>query len=731
MASRLRKFGVTAAGIAMGAALSTYALQHKDTPQYQVQMEEMQRVRRKRTLPPRSEQIRALQSGEEYDVLIIGGGATGAGCALDAVTRGLKTALVEADDFASGTSSRSTKLIHGGVRYLQKAILGLDIEQYRMVKEALHERASMLRSAPHLTRPLPIMLPVYTWWQIPYFWVGIKAYDFVAGDRNVKSSYYLSRSDALELFPMLRGDKLCGAIVYYDGQQDDARMNLAIALTAARHGASITNHVEVLELLKKKGDDGKDVLCGAKVRDNMSKKEWTIKAKCVINATGPFTDSIRKMDNPTVKEICCPSSGVHIVLPGYYSPQQMGLLDPDTSDGRVIFFLPWLNGTIAGTTDSPCDVTRTPTPTEDEIQFILSEIKNYLNKDVDVRRGDVLSAWSGIRPLVSDPNKEDTQSLARNHIVHVSDSKLVTIAGGKWTTFRAMAEHTIDAAIKACNLKPERGCVTDGLWIEGAQGWTPTMYIRLVQDLGLEVEVAKHLAISYGDRAFAVAKLATLTGKRWPIIGKKLHPEFPYIDAEVRYGIREYACTCVDMISRRLRLSFLNVQAAIEALPMIADIMAEELKWSKDEKERQIKACEHFLQTQMGHQANRTLKEKVPINLSKQEVDMYVKRFETIDKEKKGYVSITDIKRAMKSFGDAEVSGEELHDILKEIDTNMNGQVELEEYLQMMSAIKSGFVSHSRFAAVAEQEEIRKEQERLRKQITIERSGATSQRKSN
>jgi glycerol-3-phosphate dehydrogenase len=333
---------------------------------------------------------------------------------------------------------------------------------------------------------------------------------------------------------MLRGDRLKGAIVYYDGQQDDARMNLAIALTAARHGAAIANHVEVTELLKKKDASGKDVLCGAKVKDTITNKEWIINAKCIINATGPFTDSIRKMDNPTVKEICCPSSGVHIVLPGYYSPQQMGLLDPATSDGRVIFFLPWLNGTIAGTTDLPCDITRSPNPTEDEIQFILKEIKNYLNKDVDVRRGDVLSAWSGIRPLVSDPNKEDTQSLARNHIVHVSPSKLVTIAGGKWTTYRAMAEHTLDAAIKACDLKPQRPCVTDGLWIEGAQGWTPTMYIRLVQDLGLECEVAQHLAISYGDRAFAVAKMAQMTGKRWPVIGKKLHPEFPYIDAEVR-----------------------------------------------------------------------------------------------------------------------------------------------------------------------------------------------------
>ncbi|XP_062563725.1 glycerol-3-phosphate dehydrogenase, mitochondrial isoform X2 [Armigeres subalbatus] len=723
MASRLRKFGVTAAGVALGAALSTYALKSSDISPHHVQMEEMQRIRRKRTLPSRAEQVKALQSGEEFDVLIIGGGATGAGCALDAVTRGLKTALVEADDFASGTSSKSTKLIHGGVRYLQKAILGLDIEQYRMVKEALHERASMLRSAPHLTRPLPIMLPVYTWWQIPYFWVGIKAYDFVAGDRNVKSSYYLSREDALELFPMLRGDTLRGAIVYYDGQQDDARMCLAISLTAARHGASITNHVEVLELLKKKNQAGKDVCCGAKVRDNITKKEWTINAKCVINATGPFTDSIRKMDNPTVKSICCPSSGVHIVLPGFYSPPQMGLLDPDTSDGRVIFFLPWLNGTIAGTTDAPCDVTHNPSPSEDEIQFILSEIKSYLNKDVDVRRGDVLSAWSGIRPLVSDPNKGDTQSLARNHIVHVSDSNLVTIAGGKWTTYRAMAEHTMDAAIKACNLEPERGCVTDGLWIEGAQGWTPTMYIRLVQDLGLEVEVAKHLAISYGDRAFAVAKMAALTGKRWPIIGKKLHPEFPYIDAEVRYGIREYACTCVDMVARRLRLSFLNVQAASEALPLIADIMGDELKWSKEEKEKQIKDCQHFLQTQMGQQINRQLKEKIPVNLSSEEVNLYKKRFDTIDKDKKGYVSIPDIKRALRAYGDAEVSGEELHDILREIDTNMNGQVELEEYLQMMSAIKSGYISHSRFAAVAEQEEIRKEQERLRKQITVDRSG--------
>ncbi|XP_077296274.1 glycerophosphate oxidase 1 isoform X1 [Arctopsyche grandis] len=719
MAARWRKVAAGGVAAAAGAALAVnlFAGENSVEKPFSVAYAEPNK-RVKRPLPPRAEQIKSLQSGEIYDVLIIGGGATGAGCALDATTRGLKTALVEADDFASGTSSRSTKLIHGGVRYLQKAIMQFDVEQYRMVKEALHERANMLSVAPHLTHPLPIMLPVYRWWQVPYYWFGIKMYDLVAGDRNVKSSYYLSKKNALELFPMIKGDKLCGAIVYYDGQQDDARMNLAIALTATRHGATVANHVSVQKLYK---TDNK--LSGARLKDELTGKEWDIKAKTIVNATGPFTDSIRKMDNPEVKEICCPSSGVHIVLPGYYSPDQMGLLDPSTSDGRVIFFLPWQRQTIAGTTDLPCKITHNPKPTEDEIMFILQEVKNYLNPDVEVRRGDVLSAWSGIRPLVSDPNKGDTQSLARNHIVHVSQSGLVTIAGGKWTTYRAMASEAIDATVQAGNLTPlHKECQTDGFLIEGAHGWTPTMYIRLVQDFGLECEVAQHLAKSYGDRAFAVAKMAALTGKRWPIIGRKIHPEFPYIDAEVRYGVREYACTAIDMIARRLRLAFLNVQAAQEALPGIIDIMAEELKWSNEEKKRQEKEASEFLQNEMGQMVNRASKDKLPINLTKDEINTYIKRFQIIDKDRKGYVSINDIRRGLKNYGE-EVPGEELHEILREIDTNMNGQVELDEYLQMMSAIKSGHVAYSRFAKMAEMEEEQHEKDKLKKTISVERSG--------
>ncbi len=594
-------------------------------------------------LPSRQEQIKKLKE-TDFDVLVIGGGATGSGCALDAATRGLSTAMVEADDFSAGTSSRSTKLIHGGLRYLQKAIMSLDYEQYKMVKEALHERGNLLDIAPHLSFPLPIMLPVYKLWQLPYYWAGIKAYDLVSGSQCLKSSFIMSKERALEMFPMLKRDKLKGAIVYYDGSHNDARMCISLAITAARHGATVANHVKVTDLIK--DESGK--LTGAKMRDEISGEEWTTKAKSVINATGPFTDSIRKMDNQELKDIVCPSAGVHIILPDYYSPANMGLIDPETSDGRVIFLLPWLNHTIAGTTDTPCDVTSSPTPTEKDISFILNEVKNYLSPDVTVRRGDVLSAWSGIRPLVKDPNKEDTQSLVRNHVIHVSPSGLVTIAGGKWTTYRSMALETIDAAVAASNLDPAKESQTDGLLLEGAHEWTPTTYIKIVQDQGVDTPVAIHLAETYGDRAFSVLKMASRTGQRFPIIGKRLHPEYPYIEAEVRYAVREYAMTAVDVISRRLRIAFLNAKAAEETLPRIIDIMAEELNWSKAEKAKQMEEAVYFLKTQMGQDANRAAKESIPITLTKSEVAEYVRRFNNLDKERKGYLTVNDIRTILK-----------------------------------------------------------------------------------
>ncbi|KAI5108677.1 glycerol-3-phosphate dehydrogenase, mitochondrial isoform X2 [Silurus meridionalis] len=714
-------------------------------------------------LPSREEQLAALQTTPEFDVLVVGGGATGSGCALDAVTRNLKTALVERSDFSSGTSSRSTKLIHGGVRYLQKAIMKLDYEQYMMVKEALHERANLLDIAPHLSAPLPIMLPVYNalscrgslrspfpeslrhepeaaaiavsnyswhlglalifkrlWWQLPYYWAGIKMYDLVAGTQCLKSSYILSKSKALEFFPMLKKDKLVGAIVYYDGQHNDSRMNLAIALTAARYGATIANYTEVMQLLKTTDPDtGKEKVCGARCRDVITGREFNIRAKCVINATGPFTDSLRKMDNQKTPNICQPSAGVHIVIPGYYSPDNMGLLDPATSDGRVIFFLPWEKMTIAGTTDTPTDVTAHPIPMEEDINFILREVRHYLSPDVEVRRGDVLAAWSGIRPLVTDPNSKDTQSICRNHVVNISESGLVTIAGGKWTTYRSMAEETLDAAIKEHELHAGSSR-TVGLKLDGGKDWTPTLYIRLVQDYGLEIEVAQHLAATYGGRAFEVAKMAQVTGKRWPIVGKRLVSEFPYIESEVMYAIKEYACTAIDIIARRTRLGFLNVQAADEALPRIVEIMAKELKWSEEKKKEELAAAKQFLYQEMGYKArSEQLTKTTEISLLPEQVARYKKRFYKFDKESKGFITTLDVQHVLEKLS-IQIDENALHEILNEVDLNKNGQVELDEFLQLMSAVQRGQISDSRLAILLKTAE---EVLDSRGPVSVDRSG--------
>lgn len=555
----------------------------------------------------------------EYDLLIIGGGATGSGVALDAVTRGLKVAMVERDDFASGTSSKSTKLVHGGVRYLEKAVWELDYNQYALVVEALRERKYFLDTAPHLSSWLPIMLPVNKWWQIPYFWAGTKAYDFLAGSEGIESSYFLTRSKALDAFPMLKKEDIVGALVYYDGAHNDSRMNVSLAMTAAVYGATVINHMEVTGLEK----DANGKLCGARVKDlvdsknGKAAKEFTVRAKGIINATGPFTDGIRKLDDSEVKEIVAPSSGVHVILPGYYSPSKMGLIDPKTSDGRVIFFLPWQGNTIAGTTDAPTEVAQNPIAGEEEIEWILKEIRGYLAPDINVRRGDVLAAWSGIRPLVRDPHAKNTESLVRNHLLTTSESGLLTIAGGKWTTYRQMSEETVDKALDMFKLQTpglataprisgtesiddaadlNGSCQTHKVRVVGAHGYSKTLFINLIQHFGIETTVAKHLVENYGDRAWTVAALCDLTNERFPVRGHKVSPLYPFVDGEIRYAVRhEYAQTAADVLARRTRLAFLNAQAALEALPLVIDVMGKELKWSKQRKEQEWKDTVGFL----------------------------------------------------------------------------------------------------------------------------------------
>ncbi|PWY66147.1 DAO-domain-containing protein [Aspergillus sclerotioniger CBS 115572] len=580
------------------------------------------------TIKSRLEQIQELKrsSGgsnpDEYDLLVIGGGATGSGIALDAATRGLKVAIVERDDFSAGTSSKSTKLVHGGVRYLEKAVWELDYNQYKLVKEALRERKYFLNTAPHLSSWLPIMVPLQKWWHAPYFWAGTKFYDYLAGSEGIESSYFLTKSKAIDAFPMLRKDNLIGAMVYYDGAHNDSRMNVSLAMTAALYGATVVNHMQVTGLTK----DASGKLNGARLkdlipgRDGQEAEEFTIKAKGIINATGPFTDSIRKMDEPDVKEIVAPSSGVHVILPGYYSPSDMGLIDPSTSDGRVIFFLPWQGNTIAGTTDEPTEITPQPQPSEKDINWILSEVRNYLAPDINIDRSDVLAAWAGIRPLVRDPKVKSSEALVRNHLISVSASGLLTCAGGKWTTYRQMAEEAVDEAIDVFGIKPRgvsgapdisgvggSGLVSDGAVLDGscqthqvrligAHGFSKTLFINLIQHFGLEVDVAKHLTESYGDRAWQVAALSAPTNARFPVRGQRISTLYPFIDGEIRYAVRhEYAQTATDVIARRTRLAFLNAEAALEALPNIIDLMGEELKWDRTRKETEWKESVHFL----------------------------------------------------------------------------------------------------------------------------------------
>ncbi|KAK9854080.1 hypothetical protein MYU51_004807 [Penicillium brevicompactum] len=630
----LRPLLYTSAAAAAGAGVLYISYRPRNIPGLEAPAVPPPGYREGKLVPPsfpliksRLEQIQDLKRSneeEEYDLLVIGGGATGSGIALDAATRGLKVAVVERDDFSAGTSSKSTKLVHGGVRYLEKAVWELDYNQYALVKEALRERKYFLNTAPHLSQWLPIMVPVQKWWQAPYFWAGTKAYDFLAGSEGIETSYFLTKSKAIDAFPMLKRDNIIGAMVYYDGAHNDSRMNVSLAMTAALYGTTVVNHLEVTGLEK----DANGKLCGARAKDVVTElnggkaEEFKIRAKGIINATGPFSDSIRKMDEPDVKEIVAPSAGVHVILPGYFSPSNMGLIDPSTSDGRVIFFLPWQGNTIAGTTDQPCEIEAQPQPTEKDINWILSEIRGYVAPDITIERSDVLAAWSGIRPLVRDPKAKNSESLVRNHLVTVSPSGLLTCAGGKWTTYRQMAEEAVDEALEVFKLKPRQmsslpdisgvggsGLVADGATLDGtcqthqvrligAHGFSKTLFINLIQHFGLETDVAKHLTESYGDRSWQVAALSSPTAERFPVRGCRLSAMYPFIDGEVRYAVRhEYAQTAVDVIARRTRLAFLNAEAALEALPNVIDLMGEELQWTIARKDVEWKHSLAYLKS--------------------------------------------------------------------------------------------------------------------------------------
>ena len=502
--------------------------------------------------------VKQIQENSEWDVIVIGGGATGLGVALDATTRGYKTLLLEQVDFAKGTSSKSTKLLHGGVRYLAQGNIDL-------VKEALYERGLLLKNASHLVSNQSFIIPNYSWWNNFFYAFGLKVYDILAGKLSFGKSTRINKKETTSRLKTIKKEHLKGGVVYHDGQFDDSRLAVNIAQTCIEYGAVILNHFKVKQLLK--NNDG--VVNGVVANDSETNMSYNLKAKVIINATGIFTDEILQMDNVGAKNIVRPSQGIHLVLDKSFLLGNDAIMIPKTDDGRVLFLVPWHDRVIVGTTDTLLNsYSLEPKALDEEVNFIISTVNKYLNKKVC--KADVLSIYAGLRPLAATKdNSEKTKEISRSHKIIVSNSELITITGGKWTTFRRMAEDTINKAISIGKL-PNVSCKTTVLQIHGSKE---------------SLHNAHHLNI-YGSDQDSIQKLIIET----PELGEKLHFRLPYTKAEIIWGIRkEMARTVDDILARRVRALFLDAKAAIEVAPLVASMLAKELGKDKLWQQQQIK----------------------------------------------------------------------------------------------------------------------------------------------
>lgn len=505
-----------------------------------------QHVVTQQTTMSRDAHLQRLRDAPEYwDMIVIGGGATGLGTAVEAAARGYRTLLLEQHDFAKGTSSRSTKLVHGGVRYLQQGNVSL-------VLEALKERGRLIRNAPHIAHDLPFIVPVYDWWEGPFYGVGMKLYDLLAGKLGLGPSKILSREDTLALLPNVEPNGLRSGVIYYDGQFDDARLAINLAQTLADLGSVPLNYMKVTALLKRSGLVG-----GVVARDMESGEEHELNGRVVINATGVFSDAVRRMDEPDAEGIMAPSRGVHIVLDKSFLPGDSAIMVPKTADGRVLFAVPWHGRVVVGTTDTAVsDLPLEPRPNAEEIAFLLEHAAIYLAKDP--ARSDVLSTYAGLRPLVGAGTDKATAALARDHVLMISKSNLVTITGGKWTTYRKMGEDTVDAAALIAGLEERR---------------SETVRLRLHGWLKNAAQLEGMLAL-YGSDAPQVRRVM----REQPGWDRPLHPNLPYVAGEVAWAVRrEMARTVEDVLSRRTRALLLDARASIACAPAVASLMAREL----------------------------------------------------------------------------------------------------------------------------------------------------------
>lgn len=506
----------------------------------------------------REELIDRIAEPDVWDVVVIGGGASGLGTAVESASRGYSTLLLEQDDFAKGTSSRSTKLVHGGVRYLRQGNVSL-------VLEALRERGLLIRNAPHLVGHLPFVVPNYDWWEAPFYGIGLKVYDMMARDLGLGPSKNLSVEKTLEYIPTLEPEGLRGGVRYYDGQFDDARLAVNLAQTVHDEGGVPLNYVRVTGLMKKGG-----IVQGVRAHDRESDREYEIHARVVVNATGVFTDDVLRMDDPDAKPIIRPSRGVHIVLDKSFQPGEAAIMVPKTDDGRVLFAVPWYDRVIVGTTDTPVDEpSLEPRANDEEIEFLLTHAARYLTKDPEP--SDVLSVFAGLRPLVSTGEGGPTAEISRDHTLLVSESGLVTLTGGKWTTYRKMGEDAVDqaAVVAGLDVRPTR---TKDLRLHG--------WIKDSEARSGELE-------EYGSDAPAIERMIDED----PILGEPMHENLPYVPAEIIWAVRnEMARTVEDVLARRTRALLLDARASIEIAPQVARLIADERRLDADQAREQAEA---------------------------------------------------------------------------------------------------------------------------------------------
>jgi len=499
----------------------------------------------------------ATKRVDPWDMIIIGGGATGAGVAVDAATRGYATLLLEQHDFGKGTSSRSTKLAHGGVRYLEQGNVSL-------VMEALKERGLLRQNAPHLVSELAFVVPSYAWWEGPFYGIGLKVYQVLSGKYGFGPSQLISREETLKRLPNVNPDGLTGGVVYYDGQFDDTRLLINLMATAAEQGATLLNYAKVTELHK--NDAG--IVDSLTWLDVETGETFVAHARVVVNATGAFTDSVRHMAEPGAPPIIAPSQGAHIILDRSFLPGDTAIMVPHTSDGRVMFAIPWHGHTLVGTTDTPLKVASLePIALDQEIEFMLETASLYLAKRPT--KADILSVFAGIRPLVKEGDGQNTAALSRDHSIRIDKSGLLSVAGGKWTTYRNMAQDCVDQAGTLGDL-PDKDCVTRTLNIHG-----------------FHTNADRFGSFSfYGSDAPAIRKLA----EEKPELARPLDAQLPYIEAEVVWAVREeMARTVEDVLARRTRALFLNAQAGVRMAPRVAALMAEELGKDEPWKAAQIR----------------------------------------------------------------------------------------------------------------------------------------------